>query len=235
MKRNNTIYAITIMALMIAIMFIMGFTPLGTFQAGVLTITLLGIPVAICACVFGPYMGLIAGTIWGLISLIQGLTGYDASGPILMEYSAIGLVVTCLLPRMITGFLAGVIYDANRIWDKKGRWSSVIASLSVSILNTVLFMTSYCLFFFSSPSVQAGVSSMVDKYGSIASNPFIYVALAIGINFIVEVLVNGIVGSACVFGINLAAEKLSVKSPFPLFFQKKEKKVTEETPAKEEK
>jgi len=209
------------MALMIAIMLIMGFTPLGTIQAGVITITLLGIPVAICACVFGPYMGLIAGTIWGTISLIQGVTGIDPLGPVLMQYSLIGLIVTCYIPRMLAGFLVGLIFDANRLWDKKGRANAIICSLLISIFNTAFFMTSFCLFFFNVPEVQSGVQAMVGKYGSIAANPFFYVILAIGINFLVEVLVNGFIGSACIFGINLASRKMNVTSPFPHFFERK--------------
>jgi uncharacterized membrane protein len=159
MKRNNTIYAMSVMALMIGIMFLMGFTPIGTIQAGVLTITLLGIPVAIIACVFGKWMGAVIGLIWGTISFIQGATGLDPAGPILMEYSTIGLVVTCFLPRILTGFLAGLIYEINKGWDKKGHINAVISSASVTFFNTLLFMTSYCLFFF--PPLPSSLQSAI--------------------------------------------------------------------------
>jgi uncharacterized membrane protein len=206
-------------------MFLMGFTPIGTIQAGVLTITLLGIPVAIIACVFGKWMGAVIGLIWGTISFIQGATGLDPAGPILMEYSTIGLVVTCFLPRILTGFLAGLIYEINKGWDKKGHINAVISSASVTFFNTLLFMTSYCLFFFSSPSVQSSISYLSDKYGVNASNPLIFIVFAVGINFLVELAVNAIVGSACVFGVNKAALSLGVTSPFS---QKQEKKEKEE-------
>lgn len=223
MRRNNTIYAMTIIAMMIGIMFLMGFTPLGTIPAGVLTITLLGIPVAIVCCLFGPWMGLLIGAIWGTISLIQGLTGLDPSGPILWEYSPIGLVVTCYIPRMLTGFIAGTTYELNRRWDKKGYWSAVISSALVSLLNTALFMTSYCLFFFSSPAVQDSAKTLGQTTGWNTLNPFLFIIAAIGWNFLAEFLVNAVAGSACAYGVKTAADKLGFESPFSKSKEQKDK------------
>ena len=95
MRRNKKLLTqMSITALLIALMFLMGFTPLGTLQIGPLTCTLLGLPLAVGAGLFGPIIGTVLGLTWGLISLIQGLTGIDASGPLLMEASTIGLVIS---------------------------------------------------------------------------------------------------------------------------------------------
>ena len=111
MRRNNTVYLLAVMSLMIAIMILFGFTPIGTIATPALTITLMGIPVAVIACVFGPIMGLVAGSVWGIISIIQAFSGMDATGVLLLSApdipaanKYIGLIFMCLIARMLTGF-----------------------------------------------------------------------------------------------------------------------------------
>jgi uncharacterized membrane protein len=231
-RRYNNVYALAVSAIMIAIMFIFGFTPLGTIQTPILTITLMGIPVSIIAVVFGPWMGALAGLIWGGISMIQAFTGMDATALILQssmnagEISSAryfgGLIVMCVVARVLVGFLTGVIYDAIRIKDKKGIVATIISCACTALLNTILFMTSFCLFYYGTPVIShIGAGSY--------ANPFVFVFAIIGINFVVEFLVNSIVGSGIVYGIKLSAEKMHVASPFPRFFVKKEENKPVET------
>lgn len=228
-RRFNNVYTISVIAIMIAIMFVFGFTPLGTIQTPVLTITLMGIPVSIIAVTFGPIMGAIAGLVWGCISMIQAFTGMDATAQILQgcmnsgEISSarffIGLIVMCVVARVLVGFLTGLIYDAIRIKDHKGIIATTVSCASTALLNTILFMTSFCLFYYGTP--------VIDKIGTF-SNPFVFVFTIIGINFVVEFLVNSIVGSSIVYGIKKGAEKMHVVSPFPHFFVKNEENATSE-------
>ena len=224
-RRNNNVYLLALMGLMIAIQFIFGFTPIGTIQTPFLTITLMGIPVAIIGCVFGPWMGLASGTIWGIISLIQAFTGMDATAVLLQNCVVNGEISTCryftgvirmaLVWRMADGVLAGLVFDAISILDKKGYVAPFIASMSTALLNTILFMTTFCLFFYNTP--------VISHLGSF-SNPFTFVFAIIGINFIVEFITNGIVGGGCVLGIKKAAAKTGLISPLPHFFVRKEEK-----------
>ena len=85
MRRSNTVYLLALSAILIAVMFVFGFTPLGTITTGALTITLMGIPVCIIASVFGPIMGAFAGLVWGSISMIQAFIGMDATGTMLLN------------------------------------------------------------------------------------------------------------------------------------------------------
>lgn len=211
MKRNKTIYKMSLVAILIAIMLILGFTPLGTIQMGIFTISLLGIPVAIAACLYGPYFGALIGLVWGTISLIQGITGMDVSGPLLLEYSPIGLVVTCIVPRVLTGYLAGLIYKLNTKWDKKGRLNSIITCGLVPVFNTVFFMSSYVAFFYFSDLYQSSAEYLSTQYGVNAFNPILFIVFAVGINFIVELSVNMVVGSAAVFGLKKATKSLNLE------------------------
>lgn len=227
-RRNNAVYALAVCSVMVAIMFIFGFTPIGTIQTPALTITLMGIPVSIMAVIFGPYMGAIAGLIWGGISMIQAFTGMDATATMLQTAVANGqissarffggLIVMCVISRVLVGFLTGLIYDSIKTADHKGIIATTVSCASTALLNTILFMTSFCLFFYNSP--------IIDNFGTFA-NPFVFVFAIIGINFVVEFLVNSIVGSSIVYAISTGVKKLNVFSPFPHFFAQTENHTAE--------
>ena len=87
MRRNNVIYTMVMLALLIGLVFVLDLT-VGAVSLGPLSITLVGIPVAIATCVFGPIAGIILGFFWGLTSLIKGLTGMDAMGVQLLSINA---------------------------------------------------------------------------------------------------------------------------------------------------
>lgn len=215
MRRNNNVYTISVIALMLAIMGVLGFTPLATITVGVFNITLLGFPVAIMACLFGPIGGLIGGTAWGFISLTQGLTGMDPSGPILFGYSPVGLIVACLLPRMLTGFLSGLLFDAISIKDKKGYVASAVSSISVPVFNTLFFISTYGFFFY---------QDVGDATTSTSAFIFIGTTLiSIAVNFLVELAFNASIGYASVLAINKIASKMGLNTILPHFWAKKEK------------
>lgn len=220
MRRNNTIYLMAICALMISIMLIFGFTPIGTISTGALTITLMGIPVAVMACTFGPLMGSFAGFIWGIISIAQAFLGMDATGVLILTSPNIsaatkygGLICMCIISRVLCGFLSGLIYDLVKIKDRRGFLSSLAGSAATSFFNTFFFMFFFCLFFYNMPEIQETYQPQ---------NVFLFVFTIIGLNFVVEFLVNAIAGSAISFGVSEAARKMSVSCPLPRFFVKKE-------------
>lgn len=63
------------LALMVAIIFVMAFTPLGYFQTMGLSITFLTVPVAVGAIILGPKGGAICGLAFGITSLCSVLNG----------------------------------------------------------------------------------------------------------------------------------------------------------------
>lgn len=226
MRRNNKIYILSICALMLAIMIIFGFTPLGTISTAGLTITLMGIPVAIIACVFGPLMGAFAGAVWGTIAIIQAFTGMDAVATAILganissELKFGGLIAICYC-RILVGFLTGVIYDAFCLLNKNV--APFIASMFTAILNTVIFMSLFVAFYFAPEELQ----TMWTSYGLNTNNAFLFVVGFVGINFVAEFITNMIVGGLASFGIQKASEKMDLVDPFPHFFRYKEKKISE--------
>lgn len=66
------------LALMVAIIFVMAFSPLGYLRTPGLTITFLTVPVAVGAIILGPTAGAICGAAFGLTSVAMALTGGSA-------------------------------------------------------------------------------------------------------------------------------------------------------------
>ena len=114
----------------------------------------------------------------------------------------------CLIARMLTGFLAGFFFDLVKRFNKRGFFASFAGSLSTAFFNTETVQNTYVNAF-----IEAGWA---------AQNPFIFVIAVIGFNFIVELLVNAIVGSFVSFGITQGARKIGLSNPLPRFFAKKE-------------
>lgn len=88
MKSNNlTTTQLTMLGLMVGILLLMAYTPLGYLNIGPLAISFNVIPVAICAVVLGPTGGAIAGAIFGITSFLQciGVGGTSAMGATLFS------------------------------------------------------------------------------------------------------------------------------------------------------
>lgn len=223
MKVKNNIYVLTLSGLILALMLIFGFTPLGNIKMLGFSITLIGIPVAIIACAFGPYFGAIAGFIWGTISLIQSFTGMDSIATLLLSSDIqpaikFGGLISLCYSRIIVGFLTGLIYDAIKIIDKKGIAASFISSMALSILNTVLFMSIFTLFFYQSDVIQnLCLSNNLDP-----NNAFLFICGFVGVNFFVEVASTLLVGGTSAMLIIRSLERMNYKSPLPHLFVKKE-------------
>ena len=103
MNKKFTTSQITLLGLMIAILLLMAYTPLGYLNIGPLAITFNIIPVAISAITMGPVGGAIAGAVFGLTSFGQciGIGGTSLTGfpvPLAGELVDFKAIVVCQLP-----------------------------------------------------------------------------------------------------------------------------------------
>lgn len=178
------------MALLTAIILLLAFTPIGFIKlpAG-LSITIIGVPVIIGAITLGPAGGAVLGAVFGLSSFAQAF-GLERFGTILFSINPIGTFVTCMIPRVLMGWLTGLIFQALKRIDRTRFISYLITSLAGSLLNTVLFMTSLMIFFYNNADFQNLIK------GLNAANVFILAVLMVGVNAIAEVIVCGILGTA---------------------------------------
>ena len=116
------------LAVLIAIMLILAFTPLGYLRIGPLAISLMTIPVVIGAMILGPAGGAVLGLVFGLTSFYQCFAG-DPFGAALVAMNPFFTFLVCIPTRTLMGWLSGVIFKALWKIDKTktvmgytGRW-----------------------------------------------------------------------------------------------------------------
>ena len=177
------------LAMFTAIILLLAFTPLGYLKLSLgLSVTLIGLPVIIGSITIGPVGGAILGAVFGLTSFAQAF-GPDALGVILLGENPIGLFITCLIPRILMGWLTGLIFKILKKIDKSNFISYALTNLIGSLLNTVLFLASLMIFFYDI-LIRLNV---VEVSGNI--NPFVLAAVLGGFNALAEALVCLIIGT----------------------------------------
>jgi uncharacterized membrane protein len=187
MTRNTKTEYMVQMALLIAVVIIMAFTPIGYIKALGLEIALIVIPVAVGAVFLGPKGGAVLGAAFGVTSLIRcfGLSAFTTT---LFGLNPLAMVFTSLVPRILEGWLTGLIYQGLKKVKAKG--AVLLSCLCCPILNTLFYMSCIVLFFYKTDYVQGFVETLH------ASNPITFVALFVGINGVVEILACGLIGTA---------------------------------------
>lgn len=193
MKKNgkfNTTYLVE-MALLIAVILIMAFTPIGYIKTFGLEITLIVVPVAVGAIVLGPAAGAILGGVFGITSFIQCF-GMSAFGAMLLSINPAATFVVCFVSRLLMGWLTGLIFQGLKKTNSLKKAAVFIANLCCPLLNTLLFMTTLMLFFYKTEFIQ-GIAE-----GMKVANPFAFVVAFVGINGLIEAAACFVVGSAII-------------------------------------
>ena len=190
MNKHKRIRDLVLFSILVAVIIVMAFTPIGYIRIpGLgLEITLLVIPVVIGAINLGPLYGTGLGFAFGLSSFIQCF-GFSAFGATLLGINPFLTAFLCIVPRTLMGFLVALIFKFLNNVFKKDIYAHIIACVSGALLNTILFMTCFCLFFYETEFVQG----FRDALGS--QNAFMFVILFVGINGLVEAVVNFIIGA----------------------------------------
>lgn len=186
--RRNTTYQVQ-MALLIAVILLMAFTPIGYIKTLGLEITLLTIPVAVGAIVLGPAAGAVLGFVFGMTSFIQCF-GASAFGAVLLSINPVYTFIVCVITRTIIGWFTGLIYAGIRKCRPVKRISRAIASLCCPVLNTLFFMGTLVLFFYQTEFIQ----NLAQTLG--ARNPLIFIVLFVGVNGLVETIICFVAGTA---------------------------------------
>ncbi|WP_147539032.1 ECF transporter S component [Anaerotruncus rubiinfantis] len=133
----------TQLSLLIALMAVLAFTPLGFIMIPPVAITIMHIPVIIGAILLGPVDGAILGGAFGLMSLLKASTTAVSPVDLLFSPFASGApfasLVMCILPRILLGVIAGCLY---RLLRRTGRETFAIATSAAiaSICHTVLVL-----------------------------------------------------------------------------------------------
>ena len=177
------------LALLVAIILLLAFTPIGYIRTFGLEITLIVVPVAVGAVTLGPLAGAVLGAVFGITSFIQCF-GMSPFGAVLLGINPVYTFLVCVVSRVLMGWLTGLIYQGLKKIKPISGVSVVIANLIGPLLNTFFFMSSLVLFFYRTEFIQG----LAETLG--AANPLAFVAAFVGVNGVVEAAACFVVGSA---------------------------------------
>ncbi len=199
-SRKEKTFRMCLIALLIAIMLVMNFTPIGYISTGFFSITLMTIPVVVGAISLGPVVGMILGAVFGLTSFLQCFgIGYviDPSAALLFNTNPFFAFVTCFLPRILMGLGVALIFRAVLKINKIRPSAYPISAASGTVLNTALFMTCYITLY--KNTVLAGASV------------FKILLSVISLNFLIELCVSLVLGTAIALAFNKALKLVARK------------------------
>ena len=184
--------SMVLLGLLTALVAVFSFTPIGSIPIGPLVITLNVIPIAIAAISLGPVGGAIIGGVFGIFSFLQcfGIGILSGMGAILVDINLPFAFIQRFVPRLLDGFLAGLIFQGvSKLTDV--RISCFVTGFCTALMNTAFFMLSLVFLFGNTEYVQG-----LMKGKSVI--PFII--SFVGINALVEMIVctviTGAVGTA---------------------------------------
>lgn len=188
MDRRKKIYELVLFSILTTIIIVMSFTPVGYIKTLGVEITLLVIPVAVGAILLGPIYGACLGFIFGLTSFLQCVFGFSAFGATLLSINWFYSLIVCLIPRILMGLITGLIFKVLKTKLKDGITPYIISCIVAALSNTILFTSLLCICFYHTDFVQSIVVSLG------ASNVFVFAILFVGVNGLVEAIVNAIIG-----------------------------------------
>jgi len=141
MKNNERIKRLVgvsiLIALAIALTLISNYIP-----TGVVNINLVLIVIAVGACLYGPWVGLLLGLVNGVLTIIA-----PATLAYFFSLHPLATILLCLLKTGLAGFVAGWVF---KLIKKKSEFvATVVASLLIPIINTGLFILGVIAFFLS--------------------------------------------------------------------------------------
>ena len=189
--RKNTTLMLAQLGVLTAIILIFEFTGIGMIKIGPVEMTIMMIPVIIGAISIGPVAGAILGGMFGLMSFYECF-GKSMFGVLLFGINPFACAFMCFVPRILAGFLTGIIFKALKGIDRTKLISFGIAGLSGAVLNTLFFMGSLWIFFWGSDTFISTMQSW-----GLSTEAFFPFAIAfVGVNGLIEAIVCFVTGSA---------------------------------------
>ena len=158
---------------------------LGNFiHFGPFPITLALAPIIIGAALYGASAGAFLGGVFGVVTLIAGILGWDGGAVmILLNAHPLWLLIMCVGKGVAAGWVSGLVYG---LLEKKSPLPAVIAAgIACPLTNTAVFVIMMFIFFRPTLSSWSGGTDTLS---------YIIFGLT-GINFLVEVAVNMVLSS----------------------------------------
>lgn len=181
--KNKKTTNMVIFSMLLAIEVVMSFTPLGFLRIGLLSVTMLHIPVIICAMALGKKYGAALGFVMGFCSFYNATFSPTITSFCFTPFFSMGGVegnwtslLIAFIPRIALGYGAGAIYE--RLKSKNGRTAAALSGLSGALINTVGVLGGIWIFF-------------KEPYEAVLGNTIVALLMTtVGVNSIAEAVVG---------------------------------------------
>ena len=192
MNTNNKIYTLVSMGILTAVVIVLQAVASG-IHIGPFSITLVLAPIIVGAALYGVLAGAWLGLVFGIVVLLT-----DAG--VFLAINIPGTIITCLAKGVFAGVAAGFVY---RLLQEKNRlFAVIIASIVAPVVNTGLFLLGCRIFFYDTiVEWSAGYESVF---------AFMIFGL-VGINFIVETIINLVLSSTIVQILSIVGKHFQTK------------------------
>lgn len=187
--KNKKTTNMVIFSMLLAIEVVMSFTPLGFLRIGLLSVTMLHIPVIICAMALGKKYGAALGFVMGFCSFYNATFSPTITSFCFTPFFSMGGVegnwtslLIAFIPRIALGYGAGAIYE--RLKSKNGRTAAALSGLSGALINTIGVLGGIWIFF-------------KEPYEAVLGNTIVALLMTtVGVNSIAEAVVGVIAAMA---------------------------------------
>ena len=193
MRSKQKIIRMVEIALMFALVVVLQVVSAVMPKLGPVSITLTLVPVVEGAILFGTSGGAVLGFAFGLIVLINCITGLDPGGSILWNANPFFCALICLVKGIAAGVAPALIYRLVRgkkdsVGNGRKYVSALASALIAPTVNTGLFVLGMFLLFKDTLYAWAGGTDVAT---------YVIVGLA-GVNFLVELAINVVLSPAIV-------------------------------------
>ncbi len=173
---HETVFRLTALAVLAALVVVLQTLATG-IRIGPIPITLTLVPIVVGAILFGPGAGALLGAIFGVVTLIPGITGADQFTAGLWNLRPFWTAVLCIGKGTLAGLCSGLVYRALCRHETLG---CILASITAPIANTGTFAIGMLTIFRDVLQDLAGGSNAIY---------FLFIVV-IGLNFLVEMAIN---------------------------------------------
>ena len=172
MNSRKNIFRMTAAALLIALVFLFGMTPVGLIPLGFINITVLCVPVIIGTITLGLRSGLVLGFCFGTASTMSmvgmSLTPPSALASALFAVSPLSAVLMCYLPRLLVPVIT---YTLHAILQKRFKKIALpVSAAAGSLTNTVFYLGLMLLFYALNGLDTASILALIAGTGLIAGS-----------------------------------------------------------------
>ena len=182
---DNKILRLTELGVLLALILLMGFTPIGYIRLGFIEMTIITVPVIVGAIVIDSAAGALLGFVFGMTSFLQCVFGMSAFGVALLEISPLYAFLVCVPTRTLMGWLTGLFFKAIKQNNVAGFG---ITGLVGSLLNTLFFMSAFVGLYWKTPRRQGMEASSKGVFG--------FIIAVVGINGLIEAVACTILAAA---------------------------------------